>query len=87
MIFHQRVSFNINIEIYISNLLTEFSVAFKLYSSYIANYQIVYEAINNQQKKNNKFAKLLNTVKEDLIKENYRINDIFSFMILPVKTH
>lgn len=68
-----------------AEMLTTFSQCFKLYTSYISNYNKAIATIKKETKENEKFAQFLKATSEQLKREKYRINSLSSFLILPVQ--
>lgn len=69
----------------ISKLIKKFSQIFKLYIPYISNYNTSSIIIKEEKTKNKKFSDFLKEKSEKLIKENERIYDLSSFLILPIQ--
>jgi hypothetical protein len=68
-----------------AEILTQFSQCFKLYTSYISNYNKAIATIKKETTENPKFAQFLKEASERLKHEKYRINSLSSFLILPVQ--
>lgn len=69
----------------LADMLVKFSQSFKLYTTYISNYNKYIDTIRREKNKNEKFSKFLDATSYELKNEGERICDIYSFMILPIQ--
>lgn len=68
-----------------ADLLIEFSHSFKLYVTYISQYNQCLARIQAMQRKNKKFNEKVKQIQKDLKDENKQLYDLFSYLILPIQ--
>jgi hypothetical protein len=66
-------------------LLKSYFIAFKLYGSFISNYNQSQNCLRNSILKNAKFHNFLQTVREELVSERYRMQTLNSYLISPIQ--
>eukprot|EP01080_Neovahlkampfia_damariscottae_P010944 gene10944-3650_t len=72
-------------EINLANIILHFCESFKLYSTYIFNYNSSLKMLKEEKKQNIKFVEFLQKMKMELKKRGERIVEIDSFLILPIQ--
>jgi hypothetical protein len=66
-------------------LLKSYFIAFKLYGSFISNYNQSQNCLRNSILKNAKFHNFLQTVRGELVSQRYRMQTLNSYLISPIQ--
>jgi hypothetical protein len=66
-------------------LLKNYFIAFKLYCSFISNYNQSQNTLRNSILKNLKFHNFLQSVREELVAKRYRMQTLNSYLISPIQ--
>uniref|UniRef100_A0A6U0LA55 DH domain-containing protein n=1 Tax=Percolomonas cosmopolitus TaxID=63605 RepID=A0A6U0LA55_9EUKA len=69
----------------LGNIFLEIAPAFKQYTEFINDYEVIFDIVTNQSRKHRKFQKFLELETERRMAENDRMTALTTYLILPIQ--